>query len=73
MAASKSIRILYIEDDLGLARLMQKRLGKEGYSVDIATDGAEGIAKYEADSYDILFVYQSLPVYEGLEVLRILG
>ena len=73
MAPSNPIRILYIEDDPGLARLLQKRLGKAGYTVDIAADGAEGIAKYEADSYDILFVDQSLPVYEGLEVLRILG
>jgi PAS domain S-box-containing protein len=73
MAQSNPIRILYIEDDPGLAHLMQKRLGKAGYTVDIATDGAEGIAKYEANSYDILFVDQSLPIYEGLEVIRILS
>ncbi len=73
MAISNRIRILYIEDDPGLARLLQKRLGKAGYTVDIAADGAEGIAKFEADSYDILFVDQSLPVYDGLEVIRILG
>ncbi|MCJ7545755.1 MAG: PAS domain S-box protein, partial [Deltaproteobacteria bacterium] len=73
MATSHRIRILYIEDDPGLARLMQKRLGKAGYTVDIASDGAEGIAKYEAESYDILFLDQSLPTYDGLEVLRILG
>ncbi|MCJ7662839.1 MAG: PAS domain S-box protein, partial [Desulfobacterales bacterium] len=73
MAQSNSIRILYIEDDPGLARLVQKRLGRAGYAVDIASDGAEGIAKYEADSYDVVFVDQSLPVYDGLEVIRILG
>jgi len=73
MAPPNSIRILYIEDDPGLARLVQKRLGRAGYTVDIASDGAEGIAKYEADSYDVVFVDQSLPVYDGLEVIRILG
>ncbi|OGP54702.1 MAG: hypothetical protein A2Y65_03340 [Deltaproteobacteria bacterium RBG_13_52_11] len=73
MAQSEPIRILYIEDDPGLARLVQKRLGRVGYTVDIASDGEEGIAKYHADSYDVVFVDQSLPVYEGLEVLRILG
>jgi len=73
MAHLNPIRILYIEDDPGLARLVQKRLGRAGYAVDIASDGAEGIAKYEADSYDVVFVDQSLPVYEGLEVIRILG
>jgi PAS domain S-box-containing protein/putative nucleotidyltransferase with HDIG domain len=73
MAQSESIRILYIEDDPGLARLVQKRLGKVGYTVDIASDGEEGIKKYEANSYDLMFVDQSLPVHDGLEVIRILG
>jgi two-component system sensor histidine kinase/response regulator len=67
------IRILYVEDDPGLARLVQKRLGRAGYEVDIASDGEEGIAKYEADSYDLMFVDQNLPVYDGLEVIRILA
>jgi len=73
MAQSGSIRILYIEDDPGLARLVQKRLGRAGYNVDIASDGEEGVAKYHADSYDVVFVDQTLPVYDGLEVIRILG
>jgi PAS domain S-box-containing protein len=73
MAQSAPIRILYIEDDPGLARLVQKRLGKRGYTVDIASDGEEGLAKYQAGSYDLLFVDQTLPVYDGLEVIRILG
>ena len=73
MAQSARIRILYIEDDPGLARLVQKRLGKAGYTVDIATDGEEGLAKYQTGSYDLLFVDQTLPVYDGLEVIRILG
>ncbi|MEJ2067472.1 MAG: PAS domain S-box protein [Deltaproteobacteria bacterium] len=62
-----------MEDDPGLARLVQKRLGKAGYTVDIATDGEEGLAKYQTGSYDLLFVDQTLPVYDGLEVIRILG
>jgi PAS domain S-box-containing protein/putative nucleotidyltransferase with HDIG domain len=73
MTQSARIRILYIEDDPGLARLVQKRLGKVGYTVDIASDGEEGLAKYQAGSYDLLFVDQTLPVYDGLEVIRILG
>ena len=73
MTKSERIRILYIEDDPGLARLVQKRLGKAGYTVDIASDGEEGLAKYQADSYDLLFVDQSLPVHDGLEIIRILG
>jgi diguanylate cyclase (GGDEF)-like protein/PAS domain S-box-containing protein len=70
---SQPIRILYIEDDPGLARLMQKRLGRAGYAVDIAADGKEGIARYHADPYGVVLVDQSLPIHDGLEVIRILG
>jgi two-component system sensor histidine kinase/response regulator len=73
MAQSEPIRILYVEDDPGLARLVQKKLQRVGYVVDIASDGEEGVAKYEADSYDLMFVDQNLPVYDGLEVIRILA
>jgi diguanylate cyclase (GGDEF)-like protein/PAS domain S-box-containing protein len=73
MDRSEPIRILYIEDDPGLARLVQKRLGRSGYAVDIAADGEQGIAKYEVDSYDVVFVDQTLPIYDGLQVIRILA
>jgi two-component system sensor histidine kinase/response regulator len=73
MVNAETIHILYVEDDPGLARLVQKKLQRLGYVIDIASDGEEGITKFEADSYDMVFVDQSLPVYDGLEVIRILG
>jgi len=73
MARSEPIHILYVEDDPGLARLVQKKLQRAGYVVDIASDGEQGVAKFEADSYDLMFVDQNLPIYDGLEVIRILG
>jgi two-component system sensor histidine kinase/response regulator len=73
MAHTEPIHILYVEDDPGLARLVQKKLQRAGYVVDIASDGEQGVAKFEADSYDLMFVDQNLPVYDGLEVIRILG
>jgi PAS domain S-box-containing protein len=73
MARTEPIHILYVEDDPGLARLVQKKLQRAGYVVDIASDGEQGVAKFEADSYDLMFVDQNLPVYDGLEVIRILG
>jgi two-component system sensor histidine kinase/response regulator len=73
MAHTEPIHILYVEDDPGLARLVQKKLQRAGYVVDIASDGEQGVAKFEADFYDLMFVDQNLPVYDGLEVIRILG
>jgi len=73
MAESKPIRILYMEDDPGLARLFKKRLERAGYVVDIARDGEEGLAMYEAGSYDVVATDQHMPVHTGLEVIRILA
>ena len=37
-------RILYIDDDPGLCRLVQKDLERQGYVIEIVTDGASGVA-----------------------------
>jgi len=70
MTESKPIRILCMEDDLGLARLFQRRLQREGYAVDLASDGQEGLDMYAEMSYDVVAVDQAMPVYDGLEVIR---
>jgi signal transduction histidine kinase/DNA-binding response OmpR family regulator len=73
MSEPNPVRILYMEDDPGLARLLQKKLERAGYVVDIARDGAQGLAMYDAEVYDVMAVDQSIPVQEGLEVIRTLA
>jgi two-component system sensor histidine kinase/response regulator len=70
MSAHDPIHILYLEDDPGLARLFQKRLERLGYVVDLASDGEQGLSMYAAGSYDIVAVDHTMPVYNGLEVMR---
>ena len=67
------VRVLYMEDDTGLARLLKKKLEREGYSVAIARDGGEGLSMYVAAPYDVVAVDQNMPVHDGLEVIRILA
>ena len=73
MSRSEPIHVLYMEDDPGLARLVQKRLERAGYVVDVARDGEEGLAMYAAGSYDVVAVDQAMPVHDGLEVIRTLA
>ena len=73
MSQNGPARILYMEDDPGLARLFQKKLQRSGYLVDLAPDGEEGLATYENGSYDVLAVDQTMPRCEGLEVIRALA
>lgn len=65
--------ILYMEDDPGLARLLQKRLRRAGYEVDVAPDGEQGLAQYRANHYDVIIIDQRMPGQEGIEVIRTLA
>ncbi|MBN1486675.1 MAG: PAS domain S-box protein [Anaerolineae bacterium] len=70
MSELQPIRILYMEDDAGLARLVQKRLRRAGYSVEVALDGASGLEMYDNGQYDLLAIDQEMPVHDGLTVIR---
>jgi signal transduction histidine kinase/DNA-binding response OmpR family regulator len=73
MSESGYTRILYMEDDVGLARLLQKRLERAGYMVDLAPDGLTGLEMYDRGYYDVIAVDQKMPACDGLEVIRILA
>jgi signal transduction histidine kinase len=68
-----SDRVLYMEDDAAQARLVQKCLERCGCIVDLARDGAEGLAASETNSYDAIIVDQTMPGISGLEVIRIIA
>jgi len=70
MAPSKPIRILYLEDDEGLARLLQRKMRREGFEVDLTHDGLKGLAILEKQPYDVLLVDHRMPGLNGLEVIR---
>ncbi len=70
VSSDQSIRVLYIEDDSGQARLMQKRLGRAGYSVQLAADGREGLAAFKHQVFDLLIVDYRIPGISGLQVIR---
>ena len=68
-----SIRVLYMEDDPGLAALLRKSLERRGYEVDIAVSGKKGLAKLESAPYDILLVDYFMPELGGIDVIRALS
>jgi DNA-binding response OmpR family regulator len=70
MQPLKPIRILYMEDDKGLARLLQRKMRREGYDVDMIYDGLKGLAILAKQAYDVLLVDHKMPGFSGLEVIR---
>ena len=66
-------RILIMEDDPGLAHLLEKRLQRQGYQVSLAANGEEGLRMARAAAYDLLIVDYNMPFLGGLDVIRALA
>ena len=66
-------RVLYMEDDPAQARLVRKCLERAGYCVDVAPDGQAGLNLCAVKGYDALLVDQTMPLQNGLEVIRALA
>jgi two-component sensor histidine kinase len=62
-------RVLYIDDDPGLARLVQKGLERRGFVVETLTDGAAGLTRLEAGDIDVVALDHYMPGRDGLETL----
>ncbi|MEI6175761.1 MAG: response regulator transcription factor [Verrucomicrobiota bacterium] len=64
------MRILIIEDEVDLLASLAKALREEGYAVDTATDGEEGLYKAQSWDYDALVLDVMLPRIDGWAVLQ---
>lgn len=65
-----SIRILYLDDDAAIARLVQKALERLGHSLAHAATPEEAISLLEADSFDVMVLDHYLQNITGHEVLK---
>jgi two-component system response regulator MprA len=61
-------RILIIEDDQAILKLLQRGLAYEGYTVDVATDGRAGLNLARDHAPDLVILDWMLPGMDGLEV-----
>lgn len=61
--------VLYIEDDAGLARLLQRRLAERNFEFDIALTGQEGLDALGKKKYDIILLDNFLPDMQGIDLL----
>ena len=63
-------RILLVEDEEKLARMVELELQYEGYEVDKAFDGSTGLEKALSGRFDLILLDVMLPGMSGMEVLR---
>jgi DNA-binding response OmpR family regulator len=64
------MRILVVEDEKKLAGFIKKGLEEEGYALDVAFDGQEGLLRALDGVYDLIILDLNLPKLDGLSLLR---
>lgn len=64
----KTLKILYVEDDVDVRALMTLFLQRRFACVDTACNGQEGLAAYATGAYDVVVTDLKMPVMDGLEM-----
>ena len=64
------MRALLIEDDKEVACYVGKGLKEQGFTIDVATDGKEGLGLASTESYDVMIIDRMLPKLDGLSILK---
>jgi CheY-like chemotaxis protein len=63
-------RVLLLDDDPSMQRLVAHILGNEGFRVDVFLTGSQAIAALERETYDVLLLDLMMPVEGGMTVIR---
>jgi len=64
------MKILFIEDDEQISKIIENGFRKIGYRIDIAKDGEEGLYMAQNNNYDVLIVDWMLPKISGIDMLK---
>lgn len=63
-------KILIVDDDSAVQATIKLLLERAGHSVAVADDGHKGLAIFEAEEFDLLFLDIFMPGMDGLETMR---
>src|ERR1700675_2608240 len=64
------MKILYVEDNDDNIYVVKNRMTRAGFTVLVATDGAQGVTMAIAEMPDVILMDMSLPVLDGWEAMR---
>jgi len=67
---SKTIRVLYADDEDSLRMLVKNQLTQEGLSIDTADDGDTAVEMLQKNKYDVILLDIRMPRMSGIDVLR---
>lgn len=67
---SPGLRILVVEDEPKMVRVLTRGLEQEGYAVDASPDGLDGLHMASENTYDSIVLDVMLPILDGVQVCR---
>ena len=68
----KMAKLLIIDDERGIRNTLREILADEGYEVEVAENGKQGLEMAQAKAYDLIFSDIKMPEMDGMEVLAAL-
>ena len=66
------LRIIFVDDDADLRRIVRDQLVPQGFVMDEAEDGAKAIGMLEKGNYDLMLLDINMPVKSGIDVLKLI-
>ena len=64
------MKLLVVEDEPRMARMLQQGLSEEGHQVDVCGRADEALGQAEAIAYDVVLLDWGLPDQDGVSLLR---
>ena len=64
-----TVRVLYVDDDEGICRLVRRHLERDGFAVTVAHNAATGLALARSERFDAIALDHYMPGQDGLELL----
>lgn len=64
------MRLLIVEDEAGLQQHLQSGLKKEGFAVDVSSDGRDGLFQGRENDYDAAIIDLGLPEIDGIDLIK---
>lgn len=65
-------RVLVVDDDPDVRRLVEMKLRLEGVAADLASNGAEALVALESHDYDLVILDIMMPEMDGIETCKVL-
>lgn len=64
------MKILIVEDEIGIANFLRQGLEEEGYEITIARDGLQALEKVQNEDFDLILLDWMLPKMNGIDVCK---